>query len=330
MNVVHRLMEKVRTGEQLAAPVAAVLTAATCVPRAGMWLRRRRPRVRVDARVISVGNLTAGGTGKTPAVIERAKRESADGRIVGILTRGYGHTRQLAPIVIAQGHEAARMGDVVGDEPALIASKAPEAFIARAADRVKAARILIETHGCDVLILDDGFQYVHLERDEDIVLIDASNPFGNERLIPRGILREPIGALARATHLILTRCDQAPGLEGLLRRVRALCPDTPIRQTMHAPVRLRRICDGETASVEVLRGRKVSVACAIGSPESFTRTLTDLGATVTESIIDRDHGPLVLPSNFSTGMAIVTEKDAARMRHAPENIWALEIELRDV
>ena len=146
MNAIDRLIEKIRTGQPIPAPVAALLTAATPITQFGMWLRRRKPRVRVSARVISFGNITAGGTGKTPAVIERARLEIAAGHTVGILTRGYGHTRGVAPIVIARGDEAARMGDVIGDEPALIALKAPEAIIARAVDLVAAARELVDAH----------------------------------------------------------------------------------------------------------------------------------------------------------------------------------------
>ncbi len=330
MNAIDRLIERIRTGQPLPVPVAAMLTAATPITQVGMWLRRRKPRVRVRARVISFGNITAGGTGKTPAVIERARIEIAAGHTVGILTRGYGHTREVAPVVIARGEEAARMGDVIGDEPALIALKVPEAIIARAADRVAAARALVDTHTCDTLILDDGFQYVQLERDENIAVVDATNPFGNERLVPRGILREPVEALTRATHIILTRCDQVAELDTLVRRVQGICPSAPIRMTRHAPVRLRRVSDGQIMGLEELQGKPVTIASAIGNPESFARTITDLGARVEGAIVNRDHGQLALDGISPDRIVITTEKDAARMMRAPENVWALEIELRDL
>ncbi|MBX7254801.1 MAG: tetraacyldisaccharide 4'-kinase [Candidatus Hydrogenedentes bacterium] len=329
MNPVDPLIRKIRTGEPIPAPLAAILTAATPIQRVGMWLRHRKPRERVNARVISFGNITAGGTGKTPAVIERASKEVAEGRVVGILTRGHGHTRKVASIVIARGEEAAHMSDVIGDEPALIASKVPDAFVARSADRVAAARKLIDEHGCDTLILDDGFQYVQLERDENIALIDASNPFGNERLVPRGILREPVSALARATQLILTRCDQARDLDALLRRIESICPGIPIRKTYHAPVRLRRVCDGETMSLKTLKDDLIAVACAIGNPESFLRTLQDIGAKPYLIITNLDHASLPLEKFSEHPKVIVTEKDATRIRTAPSNVWALEVELRD-
>ena len=173
-----------------------------------MWCRLQCPRTRVNARVISFGNITAGGTGKTPAVIERARQEVASGRKVAVLTRGYGSQSKESLIVANESSEDLYLR--IGDEPALIARKVPRAIVIKCADRVLAAKTAIDEHGCDTLIMDDGFQHVRLERDENIVLIDAANPFGNGHLLPRGILREPLHALKRATHFILTRC-QAPG-----------------------------------------------------------------------------------------------------------------------
>src|SRR5690606_37223327 len=180
----ERLAEDIRTGAPIPAPIALALTAATPLTRLGMALRRASKPVRVDARVISIGNITAGGTGKTPAVIERVKQELAAGQRVAVLTRGCGAAPSDATIALP-GAQAAIQPERVGDEAALIGRHAPEALIVRDADRIRGAHAAL-AEGCTTLVLDDGFQYVQLARDEDIVLIDATNPFGNGHLLPRG------------------------------------------------------------------------------------------------------------------------------------------------
>lgn len=337
MSFLHDLSEKVRNGEPIPAPIAALLTAATPVQRAGMWLRLSGPRERIDARVISFGNITAGGTGKTPAVIERVQHELAAGHKVAVLTRGYGAKNAPRDPLVVPGAEAASMWESVGDEPALIARKAPEVVIAKSGNRVAAAREAIERFGCDTLILDDGFQYVRLERDENIVVIDATNPFGNGRLVPRGILREPVSALARATQVILTRCgamddmDSMDGMDaGLAQALRTYCPEAPVRRTRHAADSLWRVADGEAVALEELRGQRVTAVCAIGNPGGFYRTLEELGAVVAERRAFRDHAVIPREALVADGVIVTTEKDAVRMADAPENVLALGIALRDV
>jgi len=337
MSFFQDLSEKVRNGEPIPAPIAALLAAATPVQRAGMWLRLHGPRERVEARVISFGNITAGGTGKTPAVIERVQQELAAGHKVAVLTRGYGAKKAIRDPLVVAGADAASMWESVGDEPALIARKAPDVVIAKSADRVAAARVAIARFGCDTLILDDGFQYVRLVRDENIVAIDATNPFGNGRLVPRGILREPVRALERATQVILTRCgemddmDLMDGMDAeLAEALRRYCPDAPVRRTRHAPDRLWRVADGEEVALEALRGKAVAAVCAIGNPGGFYRTLEDLGAVVTERRSFRDHVVIPREALVADGTVVTTEKDAVRMASAPENVLALGISLRDV
>jgi tetraacyldisaccharide 4'-kinase len=325
MIVFHALAERVRRGESIPAPLAALLTSLTPFVRLGMAWRLRQPRVRVDARVISFGNITVGGTGKTPAVIERAREELAAGNRVAVLTRGYGTASQQNPFLV-KGDSA--LAAQVGDEPALIARKAPGVVIAKGPDRVAAARAAIDRYGCDTLILDDGFQYVRLERDENVLLIDSCNPFGNGRLIPRGVLREPILHAGRATTVILTRCDQAGDLARLRAQVEALCPYAPIRETWHAPASLWRVSDGEEVPLEHLHGMRVRAACAIAHPEAFFRTLESLGAVLTERLACADHSRIPESALAGSAMLVTTEKDAMRMERAPENVYALGIELR--
>ncbi len=323
----YRLAERIRRNEPIPLPLSVVLHAATPAVRAGMWLRLRRPRVRVDARVISFGNITAGGTGKTPAVIERARAEMASGHRVAVLTRGYGTRQETNPLAFDPEHPVDDPYRLLGDEPALIARKVPGAIIVKCADRVAAARMAIETFNADTLILDDGFQHVSLERDENVAVIDATNPFGNGALIPRGILREPVHALRRATSILLTRCDQTADLQALRATLRDVCPDTPVRMTRHAPRNLLRLADGECLPLDAVRGRRIRAVCGIANPEGFFRTLESLGAELVERVTLPDHHEIPRAALTGTDMVIVTEKDASRLNDATENVCALAIEL---
>jgi tetraacyldisaccharide 4'-kinase len=324
------LAERVRKGEPLPPVVDALLSALTPLTRLGMRRRLRGPRERVKARVISFGNITAGGTGKTPAVIERAQVEVAAGRRVAVLTRGYGGSTRAGIAVVEAGENDAAVAERLGDEPALIRRRVPEVVLVRARNRVAGARLAVERFGCDTLILDDGFQYVRLARDEDIVLIDATNPFGNGHLLPRGILREPLEALGRADGIVVTRCDQAGDLSGLRSELARRAPEARVRWTRHAPSHLQSLADGAQLPLEWLRGREVDAACAIGNPEAFLRTLEGLGARVIRRHAFADHRAFD-PGALQEGRPlIVTEKDAVRVADPREEVLALAIELRDV
>jgi tetraacyldisaccharide 4'-kinase len=328
MKVLYPLSEKVRRGEPIPAPVAALLSAATPVQRLGMWWRLMHRPVRVDAHVISIGNITAGGTGKTPAVVERAREAVAAGRKVAVLTRGYGSEHRGNTTVLGSGADPDELDEWLGDEPVLIARHVPEVVIAKGSDRVASARLVIEKHGCDTLILDDGFQYVRLARDVNVLIIDASNPFGNGRLVPRGILREPLRAMARATEIIVTRCDQASDLDSLVSTIRRYCPKTPFRLTYHAPVGLWRVSDGRPIRMSDLRHSRVRAVCSIGNPDAFFATLERMGAVIQERLTYRDHAVFPPEALQFDGIVVTTEKDAARIKFADSNVFAVSVELR--
>jgi tetraacyldisaccharide 4'-kinase len=330
MSFLYDLAERIRRGDSIPAPIAIALAAATPAVRFGMFLRSREAKTHVDARVISIGNITAGGTGKTPAVIERARREIAAGHTVAILTRGYG-VPSRSPIQVFDGtsnlHGAWKD---YGDEPVLIAKKVPGALIARCADRVAAAQWAVEERKCDTLILDDGFQYLRLHRDADVVLIDATNPFGNEWLLPRGILREPIDALRRATEFILTRCDQGKDVGAIVSRLRNVAPNVPVRTTRHAPSHVWHVKSGRQEPLDFLRGKRVGAMCAIANPEAYFETLERLGAHVEIKAKFQDHHDFS-EQEFDLELPIVvTEKDAIRFEVPHENLYALGIQLEDV
>jgi tetraacyldisaccharide 4'-kinase len=325
----YRLAEKVRRNEPIPFPLAALLEACTPAVRIGMWARRRQARVRVPARVVSFGNITAGGTGKTPAVIERARQEIAAARKVAVLTRGYGSKQGKELIVATPSTPIEDLYGMLGDEGALILRNAPGVIVVKCADRVTGARAAIGEHGCDTLLLDDGFQYVRIERDENIVVIDATNPVGNGRLIPRGILREPVKALRRATAFLLTRCDQVQDFSPLIETLGALCPDVPIRTTRHAPKHLSRLDNRGAVTLEFLRGKPVKALCAIAHPEAFFTTLEQLGARITERIALPDHAEIPAAAMEGEGITVITEKDAVRLGSARSNMLSLHIELED-
>lgn len=328
MSYLHDLAERIRRNEPIPLPIGAFLHAASLVQRLGIGARLLRRPIQVPAHVISFGNLTAGGTGKTPAVIERAQRERDAGRQVAILTRGYGAGPSRFPLVMNTSAPPPDMIAGFGDEAALVAARVPGIWIVRSPDRVSGAREAI-ARGCNTLILDDGYQAVRLQRDENILLIDATNPFGNGYVIPRGILREPVRALSRATEILVTRCDQAPAsIPEIERTIRAFSRTVPIRYSVHHPTHLRRLCDGSEHPLSLLSGLHIRAVCGIGNPESFVATLKSAGADTVELHAFPDHS--VLPAaSFQGGMMnILTEKDAARLGECSfPDVYALCISL---
>ena len=293
--------------------------------RRALYDRRWLPTAKLDAPVVSIGNLSAGGTGKTPMVAWVARELGARGRRVGLLSRGFG----------------ARAG-AGNDEAALLAELLPDVPHAQGADRIANGHGLIERHACDVLVLDDGFQHRKLARDLDIVLLDATRPWGlagrsdhDAPLLPRGLLREPPSALSRADAVILTRVDQASTAEltDLRRAVERHAPGKALALASHAPARLRAL-DGACAELAELSGRDVDVVSGIGNPAAFQRTLEALGARVREHRRFPDHHAFTASDLAGLGARwiVVTAKDAVKLRAlaspALGSLRVLDIELR--
>lgn len=324
----NRLEDQIRQGKRMSFPFDQLAAVVVPLFQGGMRRRLQGARTRVDARVISFGNLTTGGTGKTPAVIARAQQEVAAGRRVAVLTRGYGSQPVEEPFLVGPDWrgEGKPLYQIIGDEPALIRKKVPEAAVVKTRDRVAGAQAAIAA-GYDTLILDDGYQAVALERDENILLIDATNPWGNGFLLPRGMLREQPEAAVRATAVYLTRCDQANGVEELEQRLRLLAPNAPILRTRHATRGLWNIRTGQRKPVEWLRGQKVRVACAIGNADSFVATITLACRQLVTCECYPDHAEIPLKAFDHKGIIVVTEKDAVRLLEPPANVWALEVGL---
>lgn len=242
----------------------------------GVWWRNRgfdrgRDIHRVGVPVISVGNLTVGGTGKTPCVEYVARLLREQEVQVAILSRGY-------------GAEAGR-----NDEAMVLEENLPDVPHYQGRDRVGLARTAIEESESEVLVLDDGFQHRRLARDLDVVLVDATDPWAGGYLLPRGGLREPKHNLRRADLAVLTRCDAvaADVVADLKNHLATLAPDLPVAMTRHAALGLTN--RGETRAVDELRGRPVGAFCGLGNPRAFRGTLTGLGADVRSFRTFPDH-----------------------------------------
>jgi len=258
----------------------------------------------LGVQVIAIGNLTWGGTGKTP-VVEKFARELRDaGRTVAILSRGYRskpsplhqslfdrllfRRDSTPPRVVSDGKSLLLDSEMAGDEPHMLASNLKDVVVLVDKDRVKSGRYAIEKYGCDTLLLDDGFQNWKLAgRRHDVVLIDRQEPFGNEHLIPRGSLREPPSHLLRANTIFITKSDG--NTAELRRRITALNPTAPIIECIHSPMYLEDVFTGERKTLDFIKGRKVASLSGIAQPESFEQSLVKIGSELVYSKRFADH-----------------------------------------
>ena len=273
--------------------------------------------VQLPAKVISVGNLTMGGTGKTPFVLMLARRFDA-----GILTRGY-RRRSNVELILEPG--AAAPVDWTGDEPQILLREGV-APVGVGADRVSAGRRLIERFGSKRIILDDGFQHARLARQVDLVLVDALDPFGNGHVFPLGRLREPISALRRATLIVITRSEgPQPGLEAVLREHN---PSAPIFTSRVVPLHWVRATTGERLELTVILATPTAAFCGLGNPASFWRTLAQLGIKPALSREFPDHHRYTardMQPFAGYGQVLTTEKDAVNLPAPPANVYWLKI-----
>src|SRR2546421_563927 len=290
----------------------------------------------LGVQVIAIGNLTVGGTGKTP-VVEKFARELRDqGRNVAVLSRGYRSKPRpfhewllnkilfrddtTPPRVVSDGKSLLLDSEMAGDEPYMLASNLKDVVVLVDKDRVKSGRYAIEKFGCDTLLLDDGFQYWKLRgRRHDVVLVDRQQPFGNERLLPRGTLREPPSHLARANWIFITKSDGKT--DDLRRRIAEINPAAGIIECIHHPLYLEDVFTGNRVGLEYFKGRKVSALSGIAQPESFEESLVQLGAELVYSRKFADHHrftqleviKVINRSKKKAAEAIVTtQKDAVR------------------
>jgi tetraacyldisaccharide 4'-kinase len=288
--------------------------------------------------VISVGNITAGGTGKTPIVRWLASRLRDAGRRVAVLSRGY----KAAPGSLG---DEQRMLDALLNEPGK-----PPVLIRANPDRFAAGTTALGEHpAIDVFLLDDGFQHRRLGRDLDVVLINAIEPFGHGHVLPRGLLREPLSGLARAGAIVLTHASSVDDAarSRIVRQVRRYAPDVPVYQCDHAPARLKRPSPaGKTElAPDELGARRVFAFCGIGSPRGFERQVRSLAGSLSGNRWFPDHHPYTAAelgelrtAARTTGadVLVTTEKDwvklaaldAAAAKNGEIPIWRLDVEAR--
>ena len=304
------------------------------------FYRKRILRERaLGCLVISVGNLTVGGTGKTPIVEKFARALQAGGRRVAILSRGYKSVprkrswldrlrRSMVepPRIVSDGKSLLLDSRTAGDEPYMLAHNLKDVVVLVDKDRVKSGLLAIDKWKIDTLLLDDGLQYLHLKHRLDIVLVDRQAPFGNEFLLPRGTLREAPRNLRRASYIFITK-STGESNQALVKRIRRYNRTAEIIECAHKPLYLQNVFTGERLPLERLRDAFIGSICGIAAPESFEGALKKLGAHVdlAKRYIDHHYYTEAELTTFinrcirrDLAMIVTTEKDAVRMPHLPE------------
>ena len=319
----------------LLAPFAALYSLATRVRRAIYnygWIKV----LTLPRPVISVGNITAGGTGKTPFVIYLAEMLASAGTRPAVITRGYRGLSEGETRVVFDGKDMLLPADEAGDEAVLLAGSLPGVPVVMGCDRYAAGLLAIEKFSPDVLILDDGFQHVRLYRDIDILLMDALRPFGNGFTIPLGYLREPKPEARRADLIVLTRADR-PGADEGIEAVKQAFPAIPPLRAVHAPVAFYSLGKSDMMPLSSISGKKVFAASGLADPASFTLILQNLNAKITGTMEYPDHHRFtqrdlteIEASAAKSGAesVVITEKDAVKflkLKSSADNILVLKV-----
>jgi tetraacyldisaccharide 4'-kinase len=314
---------------------------------------------RLPSKVISVGNLTLGGTGKTPAVIAISEEAKKRGLQPCILTRGYKGKVKGPCFVKSANNSASPGGDHkhvctgldAGDEPALMAERLIDVPVIKCRDRHKGGLFALDNLKSElrkgvlpyaptadlsfVFILDDGFQHWSLHRDIDILLIDATNPFGNEKLFPEGRLREPLSSIVRANIIALTKTDVASKktIASIIQKIKKYNTEAPVYTASHSAAAIVN-ASGESISLDALKDKKIHAFAGIANPNYFRDILVSNEAEIARFKSFRDHyiykqGDIDKIKSEAAGLDIITtEKDLVKLKELqlPDNIFALRIE----
>jgi len=293
---------------------AAVVYAELLRARAGAYRLGILRSFRLPVPVISVGNVTLGGTGKTPMVAWLAGYLIARGKRVCVLSRGYGGSAQGALRIVSDGSSLLLSPEEAGDEPCLLAQKVPGLMVVIGADRHQASQAALAKLRPDVFLLDDGFQHLRLQRDLNILLLDARSPFSNGRTLPAGFLREAQGAAARADLVVYTRCQEAPP---------ALVPGKPALCAQHRLTGMVALSGGEPRPfASLLPTDRVLAFSGIADPSAFFDALEAEGVRLITTLAFPDHTPYGeeelaairrLRDASRSNVLLTTEKDAVKL-----------------
>jgi len=279
---------------------------------------------RVSCPVISVGNITVGGTGKTPLVINLARYFQQCGFSPAVLTRGYGGKRLSGVTLVSDGKETLNDYRSVGEEAILLARSLPGVPVLVGPERTQTGLVAREVFGADLLILDDAFQHRRIFRDLDIVLLNASRPLGNGRVLPAGPMREAVSALKRADIIVYTGAEEKLNqpVDSRVSPAGVLAAGTPVFHARYQPKDLFHPPSGRSQPPGILQGKVVCLLAGIGRPEGFQKTVESLGAIVAASRIFPDHhiyqpgeldNLLPLCQEKKADFLLTTEKDAVKL-----------------
>jgi tetraacyldisaccharide 4'-kinase len=317
-------------------PPLSLLYGAVTRTRLSLYRRGTFQTTKLERPVISIGNITTGGTGKTPLVEYVARTVAAHGKKVCILTRGYGRKDPHLQVIVSDGYGVLASPTEAGDEPYLLATRLKGlAAVISSADRIAAGREAIKDFGTDCFVLDDGFQHLRLARDLNVVTIDATNPWGGGRLLPHGRLRESIEGLSRADCVVITRCDQVESVDGLREEILRLTGGKPIFESRMRMVRMTPLKNGGEALVTPAR---VGAFCAVGNPASFFESLRRAGYQLglersfpDHHVYSQDEIDSVSRAARDAGadVLVTTAKDAVKLRALEFSIscYVAEIEI---
>lgn len=305
------------------------------VVRGRMWAYDRGwcSQARLPCRVISVGNLTVGGTGKTPMVILLTEWLQAQGQRVAVLSRGYKRKSTAPRLLVSDGRRLLAGPGEAGDEPYLIARRCPKAVVAVGADRAAVGRWLLDHEPVDCVILDDGFQHRALYRDCDLVLIDAMDATGLDALLPAGRLREPLAGVRRAASVVITRADSERDVAAVRSRLQAVLPSEALGvEVRFTADEMVSVTTGDHHPIDWAIGKKAWLVSGIGNSEAFRRLAMDLGMQVLGETAYVDHhayGPEDLTrirahvQRVGAELVLTTEKDAGKLAAllTPDDKW---------
>ena len=292
--------------------------------RASAYARGWVAQKRLPVPVISVGNLTVGGTGKTPIVIEITQWLLGAGKRVAVLSRGYRRTSRERLLIVSDGSRILATPQDAGDEPYLIAQRCPMAVVAVGADRFQLGRRILENRTVDYMVLDDGFQHLGLHRDVNLLLVDATDVAGMERLLPAGRLREPLSAAGRASAVIVTRADQTTKVEEMTRRLRSTVnPLPPMAQVVFRATEVVSVVTGTSRSPDWTKGKRAVLVSGVAHTASFRDAVAAMGVTILEEAAYPDHHPYSAndvsrvqdrATRLHAELVLTTEKDAPKIQ----------------